>query len=382
MSSPESIPLDGETTGGTFSAVPSTSAEVPLTGVALAADTLLDLVVNQLQDETIDPDSNKPAVPDLSEQPPIATNTLEDLEAASTLLSLGDTLKDTLEEEDDNALLMPIGGANNPEDLAPQPLRLDQVSVDNVIAGLVETEELEKDVIDETKNPADDATVPIVPPVNVQLPTNVQTQDDTNTSKKGLLKTKTYVLKKKPEAKRSFRCSECNIIKTSIQKLNEHHRRMHNPQMCGVCNRTFELASSLTRHMYEHEEKRFKCKVCDYASHFESELETHKIVHRKNPSYKCMHANCDKWFQQKWDLTLHLQKHEGKEHKCDYDGCTVITATRKQLKEHQKHHSDDFPYECKTCQKGFQYRSGLKHHRDKDHKMHNMKLSIVSLYLL
>ena len=49
-------------------------------------------------------------------------STEEDLEAASTLLSLGDTLEDTLDEEEENALLMPIGGANVPEDVAPQPL--------------------------------------------------------------------------------------------------------------------------------------------------------------------------------------------------------------------------------------------------------------------
>ena len=177
-----------------------------------------------------------------------------------------------------------------------------------------------------------------------------------------------YALKKKPEVKRSFKCSECSAVKTSIQKLNEHHRRMHNPQMCGVCNRAFELASSLTWHMYEHEEKRLKCTVCDFVSSFESELETHKIVHRKNPSHKCMHANCDKWFRRKWDLTLHPQKHNGKEHKCDYDGCTFTPDTKKQLEEHQKHHSDDFPYECKTCHKGFRCRSGLKRHCDKDHK--------------
>ena len=49
-------------------------------------------------------------------------NTEEDLEATSTLLSLGDTLEDTLDEVDENALLMPIGGANVPEDVAPQTL--------------------------------------------------------------------------------------------------------------------------------------------------------------------------------------------------------------------------------------------------------------------
>ena len=66
-------------------------------------------------------------------------STEEDLEAASTLLSLGDTHDDTLDDDHENAQLMPIGGVNVPVDVAPKPLRLDQVSVDNIIAGIVET---------------------------------------------------------------------------------------------------------------------------------------------------------------------------------------------------------------------------------------------------
>ena len=94
---------------------------------------------------------------------------------------------------------------------------------------------------------------------------------------------------KKPAVKRSFKCSECNTVKQTIQKLNKHHREKHNPQMCGICNQTFQLASSLTRHMYEHEDKRFKCDSCDYSSHFASELEVHKIVHQ-NKSVASMYA--------------------------------------------------------------------------------------------
>ena len=101
-----------------------------------------------------------------------------------------------------------------------------------------------------------------------------------------------------------------------------------------------------------------------------SALEVHKIVHQTNPSHQCMNANCDKWFRRKWDLNLHLQKHKGTEHKCDHNGCTFTTATKKQLKEHKKRHTDDYPHECKICHKGFKYRSGLKRHRDKDHKDH------------
>ena len=36
---------------------------------------------------------------------------------------------------------MPIGGQNAPIDAAPEPIRLDQGSVDNTIAGLIQEEE-------------------------------------------------------------------------------------------------------------------------------------------------------------------------------------------------------------------------------------------------
>ena len=266
-----------------------------------------------------------------------------------------------------NAILMPIGGANNPEDIA-QPIRLDRDSVDKTIAELVEMEELKKSIEKETTSP----TVTLLAPTDqLQAPKDppliVQPSDISANTKKGSLKTKTYVLKK-PVVKRSFKCSECNMVKPTVQKLNEHHRKRHNPQMCGICNRTFALASSLTRHMYEHEDKRFKCDSCEFSSHFASALEVHKIVHRTNPSYQCMNANCGKWFRRKWDLNLHLQKHKGTEHKCDHNGCTFTTATEKQLKEHKKRHTDDYPHECKICHKGFKYRSGLKCHWDNDHK--------------
>ena len=326
VGSPNTTSTEGDIAIDTSLAIPSTSA--PSLDPAQADITLPDLVVNRSD------------VPEADLQLSAATNTSEDLEAANTLLSLGDSLEDTLEEDDENALLMPIGGANNPEDIAPQPIRLDRDSVDNTIAELVETEELKKATEKERMNP----TVTLLAPTDrLQMPMDpppvMQPPDVSVNTKKGSLITKTYVLKK-PEVKRSFKCSECNTVKQTIQKFNEHHRKKHNPQMCGICNRTFALASSLTRHMYVHKEKRFKCDSCDYSSHFVSELEVHKIVHRTNPSHQCMHANCGKWFRRKCDLSLHLQKHKGTEHKCDHNGCTFTTATKKQLKEHQKRHTD------------------------------------------
>ena len=212
-----------------------------------------------------------------------------------------------------------------------------------------------KDNTSGTKN-----TLPAAPP-----PASENNQE---LSTKGTLRTKTYTLKKKTNTKRrSFKCSECDVVKKSIRELNIHHEECHNPQICGICGKLFKLASSLARHMYEHNRPKYHCDQCDYTCQFKSELRTHKIVHRKNPLYQCMKANCGKWFMRNWDLTLHLQKHDSVWHDCVYEGCQFLTNTKKQLKEHQKSHQDDHQHVCAICGKGFKYRSGLKRHRDNDH---------------
>ena len=204
MNSPESTALDDDNPStDTFTAVPTPST-FTLESIPNVDEQLPDLV--------LPPPGSVPE----NKLPVNVENTEEDLEAASTLLSFGDTLEDTLDEGDENALLMPIGGANVPEDVAPQSLRLDQVNVDNAIARLIETEQLEEDS-------ANNKNEERVPTDSLALKQDKQDQTDANTSKKGTLETKTYVLKKKTEKRRTFKCSKCKFIESSIQKLNEHH---------------------------------------------------------------------------------------------------------------------------------------------------------------
>ena len=251
MSSPESMAPDGDPPKDTFSAVPSTAIPSTsadgdtLVGIPIPAE---QLPITLVDNETlIGIQTGDKHLPDLVPSQPANVqgdtllgnigNTEEELEVASTLLSLGDTLDDTLAEEDENALLMPIGGTRAPLDIAPQPLRLDQVSVDNVIAGLLETEQLDKNLAENKPDLLENLPAENTTPMDPLL--SKQVQLDANAVKKGTLETKTYVLKKKSDSKRTFKCSECKILETSIQKLNEHHQRIHNPQMCGICNKTF-----------------------------------------------------------------------------------------------------------------------------------------------
>ena len=110
MNSRESTALDGDNpTTDTFTAIPTPSTS-RLEGIPNVDEQLPYLVLPQ------------PGSVQENKLPVNVGNTEEDLEAASTLLSLSDTLEDTLDELEENALLMPIGGANVPEDVAPQPL--------------------------------------------------------------------------------------------------------------------------------------------------------------------------------------------------------------------------------------------------------------------
>ena len=247
-------------------AAPSNTERVELSGVP-DEQGLPNLVIDH---------DNNPKYPTTTQEAE-AASTEEELEVANTLLSLVEAQDDTLEDDNENIMLMPIGGANAPIDVAPEPLQLNQANVDHAIAKLTQTQEQNKDNPSEKTEQSSNADQ------------NVKSLPEAKPVVKGALKTKTYALKKKADGKpHSFKCSECKIMTGSIKELNAHHTECHNPQLCSVCGRSFQLSSSLTRHMYVHMETRYKCNQCDYTCHFESEMRSHRVVHRMNPSHQCM----------------------------------------------------------------------------------------------
>ena len=118
-----------------------------LTGVPVSKDEQLpDLVLT-----SNDPDTS---------QATGAVSTKEEMDAAETLLSLGEVRDDTLDDNDENAMLMPIGGPNMAVDVAPEPLRLDQVNVDKAIAELIQNNENDQtDLADKIENKTPTADV-------------------------------------------------------------------------------------------------------------------------------------------------------------------------------------------------------------------------------
>ena len=246
-----------------------------------APDTALTGVPNVMDEQKLPDLVLEHEHPDTS-QATGAISTEEEMDAAAVLLSLGEVRDDTL-DGDDNAELMPIGGQNVAVDAAPEPIRLDQVSVDKAIAGLIQDDQnRDTTTNDKQERETENPPAPSKPnDPNGQKPRqSTEKNDEPESTAKGTLKTKMYALKKKVETKkRSFKCSECDVMKKTIKELNIHHEECHNPQICGVCGKLFKLASSLARHMYDHNKLKYKCDQCDHMCQFASELNTHKIVH-------------------------------------------------------------------------------------------------------
>ena len=106
--------------------------------------------VPEFEDNSVLPDlsrSREVTTDDVLNQTQEPISTEEELDAADMLLSLSNVRDDFnlgVNNIDDNSLLMPIGGQSTIEDVAPEPIRLGQVDVDEGIARMLAVEEQEQ----------------------------------------------------------------------------------------------------------------------------------------------------------------------------------------------------------------------------------------------
>ena len=91
-----------------------------------------------------------------------------------------------------------------------------------------------------TDHEAQDQTLPVSTDSNtdtrLKISSNQQSTDMAGKKgSKGAFKSRLYGLRRKRPKDRAYKCQVCGTSKRSMEALNEHHRRNHNPQMCGVC---------------------------------------------------------------------------------------------------------------------------------------------------
>ena len=72
---------------------------------------------------------------------------------------------------------------------------------------------------------------------------------------RGTFTTKEHVLEKKVETRR-YRCRMCKEQLPSCKALTVHHQAKHSIIYCKVCRKAFNNPRSLTKHMYQHKDKK------------------------------------------------------------------------------------------------------------------------------
>ena len=84
---------------------------------------------------------------------------------------------------------------------------------------------------------------------------------------------------------------------TSVREYNNHYLDKHPPSHCSYCTQSFISPRTLARHMYNHKEIIFECKICEKGFSFESQYKAHNHKHSGDTSFICMKAGCGKRFK-------------------------------------------------------------------------------------
>ena len=219
---------------------------------------------------------------------------------------------------------------------------------------------------------SDSDTIPYVPDPG-SLKDVVEELKQLPKKSKGKLITKTYGIRNslKNKSGRKYKCINCVSSYDSVASLNSHFKNSHPPLQCKICKKFLNTPSTLTRHMFIHRELRYKCDHCPKKFAFKSDRDTHHISHRKIKTFMCNSAKCGKTFFFEGDLTKHVKTHREIKWRCKY--CKYWSNDERNLKAHQRLHSNLKPYLCENCLQLFKYNEQLKRHRAKPGECEKLK---------
>lgn len=119
-----------------------------------------------------------------------------------------------------------------------------------------------------------------------------------------------------------LKCSMCDQVVSSKDKLRAHHQEIHNIITCKDCGKGFATKQSLRKHTYSHTTtNNYECIWCNKFFVFPSELDAHMIKHDTLPNHSCNIVGCTRTYYRKAKLTAHIKTHDGKLWKCSHKNC-------------------------------------------------------------
>lgn len=162
---------------------------------------------------------------------------------------------------------------------------------------------------------------------------------------------------------RSFECYLCPSTFNQFSAVRKHFDVRHigaakkEELACTFCDKTFRNPRAFELHVNIVSEFQFPLSWLMCNSIFFHFFKQHKGI---IDALKCPHPHCDKKFDKRAQLLIHLRVHSDfREFVCET--CGIACKTKKQLKGHVFTHTGEKPYKC-GCGKSFRARSTYNNH--------------------
>ena len=171
---------------------------------------------------------------------------------------------------------------------------------------------------------------------------------------------------RKCDARKIYRCTDCEKTFESKNSLNLH-QRSHNDDnykyFCEECPKKFIMKCTFSAHQETHNPFRV-CQVCGSTIATKKAFDRHVQRCTNNFKHKC--EACSKGFLSRNKLVEHIRTHT-KDRPFECDECGSKFGRESGLLSHKRRHAGIKPYQCKLCSFAGYDSADVAHHRQRAH---------------